>query len=703
MGASTGGTGPGEARPAGPGAGPGATGAPSTGGSVVPGTDVTDRVQGLSELTQLARELSRRDDLYRGLFETMTQGVVYHDADGAVMWANPAAFEMLGLTLEEMIGRTSVDPRWHTVHADGSPFPGEEHPAPIALRTGEAIKGVEMGVFNPQEERVRWLLVSAVPQHTEDGSLRGVFATFEDITLRREAQEALQESLRREQENRFRRAIDALPESVLMAEPVREDGAIVDFAVVYANESVSEIGGRAATELVGRRFTDLWPGITESGLLTNYVRVVETGEPLVLEPLGYRDSIDGRESEGVYDVRVTTLGDDLFLAWRDVTERFQHEAALRESEAALAEAQRIARLGSWEWLGAENRVRFSTEALRICGLEPSQPGLAIAEIAAALHPDDRFLIERIMERVIDGEPFRYETRIVHPTEGTLHVVLAGETRSSRNGGVQSVRGTLQDVTALRTAERALVASRAQLELERQAVETLQRSILPLHIPDVDGADLAAEYLPAASHLAVGGDWYDTFKLPDGRIALTVGDVTGKGVGAAEIMAKLRNAARMATLLVPGPSDVLDALNRFLMVADRHSLATAVFCLYDPAEGTITWTSAGHLPGVVRRADGRTELLEGANGPLLGAIDADYTEAHATLEPGDALILYTDGLVERRNENIDVGIDRLRQAVAGADDASDAHGLCAVALRECLAGVGLADDTCVLALVRCPTS
>lgn len=129
---------------------------------------------------------------YRTLFETIPVGVVYQDASGQITSANPAACRILGLTLDQMRGVTSIDPRWNTVHEDGSPFPGSEHPAMEALRTGQAVTDVIMGVFNPLDERHSWINVSAVPLFNEaTGELEQVYASFQDISHQRDSAEVI--------------------------------------------------------------------------------------------------------------------------------------------------------------------------------------------------------------------------------------------------------------------------------------------------------------------------------------------------------------------------------------------------------------------------------------------------------------------------------------------------------------------------------
>ncbi|MDY0019315.1 MAG: PAS domain S-box protein [Anaerolineae bacterium] len=143
------------------------------------------------------KALRESEDKYRTLFETMAQGVVYQDADGKIISANPAAEQILGLTADQMQGRTSADPGWHTIHEDGSAFPGDMHPAMVALHTGIEVSSTVMGVFNPQRNEYRWITVHAVPQfRPEEDKPYQAYATFEDITERKRAEEALQESHR---------------------------------------------------------------------------------------------------------------------------------------------------------------------------------------------------------------------------------------------------------------------------------------------------------------------------------------------------------------------------------------------------------------------------------------------------------------------------------------------------------------------------
>lgn len=173
----------------------------STGGLVTVLTDLTER--------QRAEEALREsEEKHRALFETMTHGVVYMNGERAIISANPAAERILGLSLDQMQGRTSMDPRWQAIHEDNAPFLASEHPTSIALATGRSVRDVVMGVFNPAEERYRWIRITAIPEvRPGDEHPHRVYAIFEDVTASREAEEALRES-----EAKFRRVLGGMLE-----------------------------------------------------------------------------------------------------------------------------------------------------------------------------------------------------------------------------------------------------------------------------------------------------------------------------------------------------------------------------------------------------------------------------------------------------------------------------------------------------------
>ncbi|MBV9413343.1 MAG: SpoIIE family protein phosphatase [Solirubrobacterales bacterium] len=217
---------------------------------------------------------------------------------------------------------------------------------------------------------------------------------------------------------------------------------------------------------------------------------------------------------------------------------------------------------------------------------------------------------------------------------------------------------------------ALAIRRAQLhEGEHRIAVELQRGLIPKNLPEVRGVDLAASYEVAGLGVEVGGDWYDAFEMPNGRLGIVVGDVTGRGIRAASAMGQLRTLTR-AFALAEGthraPGEALSLLNRHQLALGDDQLFTIVYAVIAP-DGTIEWANGGHPPPLLRSPDSGCAYLEGGNG-LLGVDDKPYDTFRQELAPGSTVVLYTDGLIERRGESLDAGLDRLlNAAAAGPDD------------------------------------
>jgi CheY-like chemotaxis protein/anti-sigma regulatory factor (Ser/Thr protein kinase) len=251
------------------------------------------------------------------------------------------------------------------------------------------------------------------------------------------------------------------------------------------------------------------------------------------------------------------------------------------------------------------------------------------------------------------------------------------------------------------AERAAiaVAHARSYDRERGLVELLQRHLLPDQLPGVDGIELAARYRPSERVARVGGDWYDALVLPHGEIGIAIGDVVGHGIGAAALMSELRSALRAYVLAEPlSPSTALTSLNALAVQTHKEMVATLLYMVIDPERGEAHFASAGHPPPLLIGADGEARYLEHRHAPPLGvAAHSRYEDAAAELAPGATVLLYTDGVVERRGETLDVGLERLQDAALAAPQALDA--LCSQVLRVALNGAGVQDDAALLALRR----
>ena len=244
---------------------------------------------------------------------------------------------------------------------------------------------------------------------------------------------------------------------------------------------------------------------------------------------------------------------------------------------------------------------------------------------------------------------------------------------------------------------AQALDRARLyRAERGIAETLQLSLLPAQLPALERLALAAHYLPGAEGSQAGGDWYDVVELADHRIAIAVGDVVGQGPAAAAVMGQLRSALSTALLQGCGPAEALELLDRFASRLPGALASTAACLVVDGTAGTVCWARAGHPPALLVTPDG-AQLLDGAgSGAVLGAPGRrPYTEGTADITPGATLLLYTDGLVERRGEVLDDGLERVR-AAAARHAAADPVTLTGQLLAEVLADAAQPDDVALIA-------
>ncbi|MFF0416181.1 SpoIIE family protein phosphatase [Kitasatospora sp. NPDC004745] len=494
---------------------------------------------------------------------------------------------------------------------------------------------------------------------------------------------------------------DGLLTPALLLAPVLRGGRVADFAILRVNDLFHDPLGRPRAEVEGSSLLEAYPVAAATGLFAHLLRCHESGaaQPAALLELEFQRGANPLPS--TVRLAVAPLGDRLLLSWQPGPAR----AGAPQQADLLRQAQRLARVAGFEEPAGTGRIGWSEGLHELFGLPPEAAPVPLAHLGRHAHPDD----EPAIRRLVDTVRHRHRSasavfRLVRPDGAQRYTRVIAEPVLDAGGRLAAVRGAYHDVSAQHWTEVALGATRERLaDSEQESAERaelalrLQQAILPTVPPALGpgGLRAAVRYRPAAKKDRVGGDWYDVMPLPDGRVLLAVGDVAGHGVGAATGMVALRHALRALAVTGAGPGRMLEWANTVALGEPGQVTATAVCVLLDPAGGGLHWARAGHLPPIRLGAAG-AEVLPLPHGVLLGALeDAAYEEHTARLDPGDVLLLYTDGLVERRDRPVEESVDQLIRA-AGAPG-PDLEGFLDRLLE--LSPSDTDDDTCLVAVRR----
>lgn len=502
------------------------------------------------------------------------------------------------------------------------------------------------------------------------------------------AAQRVQEAERSELE-RLAGALDVMLDGVGIHRAVRDSvGRIVDFEIEYLNPSAVNLQ-HDRSGIIGRRLRDLLP---DSPLVDRYAEVVETGEPLVLDDVDTVSIGAGPSPTTSVSIRASRLDPErLLLVVRDVSERAALIREIQDANRGFSVAQELARVGNWRYDFTTDRLQWSQELYRICGIaegtalpRPGDGGLFAYE-----HPEDRGRVEAaIASAVTNKEPFSFDVRIIRQSDGDVRdTTTSGIVLTDETGAISTIWGATQDVTERRRAEKVRREMVSQLVQTRLVVAELQQVLLPAEMPEMPGATLTAHYRAANIEEVVGGDWYDAFTGPDGRTFMVVGDVAGHGIGCATLANQLRVSIRVRVQDGRNVSEVLRLTDGEL----DDAFATCWLGAYDCDTRALTVANAGHLPAVLLRS-GECSFIAGHTRPPLGTGSGRPDHFEITLLPGDVVVVFTDGLVERRAESIEHGLERLRDAITEMGDGADPG----LSLITRLA-VDAQDDVCVLTL------
>ncbi|CAL9283424.1 SpoIIE family protein phosphatase [Streptomyces sp. SudanB182_2057] len=489
---------------------------------------------------------------------------------------------------------------------------------------------------------------------------------------------------------------DALPGQAVLLTPLRAaSGEVTDYRIAAATPEATDVFGRTGRDLVGKHLLDNYPAVAGAPLWQGCLRALETGVPYESEPFAYQDAAVPAPVTATYTVRAAPLDEGLVVTWL----RYDPED---RQEQRLADVQRLGNLGWANWNLLTGEIAWAAQTYTVLGRRADQPPLPLERLPDLARPEDtRQLARAIAGLVSRGDPldvpFRTET-----AAGVRHLRMVAEAVTAPDGTPVEVHGFVQDLTAQRSAELALVESeramllqRGTLQAERALAARLQHALLPLPSKPVRLAGLRVEvaYLPAQAGIHVGGDWFSAVELPDCDALFVVGDVAGHGIDSVATMAQLRFTAKGMVSTGSSLTGALERLNQLLLNSrDGQITATMVLARYDPDRHVLAWAQAGHPPPLLVRR-GEVRFLDRPVGILLGATGAPvYESLELRLEPGDRLLLYTDGLVERPGEGLGAGFARLAEAVRahGCGESGSLDALLAAMLAD-----ARRDDVCVL--------
>ncbi len=344
---------------------------------------------------------------------------------------------------------------------------------------------------------------------------------------------------------------------------------------------------------------------------------------------------------------------------------------LERSQDLLDQAQRLAKVGSWEIDLQRDQLRGSPEFYRILEITQElveQHGFRDL-LGELVHPDDLDGVIRVLDQARSDAVTRGVARIRTPSGQEKVLETRVETGTDEDGH-DMLRGSVQDVTEQRRLEKSLAESLAKEEAaarEHAIAEYLQRSLLPERNYDLERLQVATYYRAGVEGTEVGGDWYDVFELGGGRVALVVGDVMGRGVRAASVMGQMRSAVRTLGKLDLSPGEVVEQLDAFVADLEGYQMVTCVYAVFDSIEQTMAYANAGHVPPIVRLPRGDTVWLHATAPPLGAGATAGVTTRQLPLEPDTRVVFYTDGLVEERGQDLDAGIRALEQELLARAD------------------------------------
>lgn len=579
-------------------------------------------------LTQLAaaaldpRHIEVERALFETLFDQVPVGIAIYDTERRYLLVNQAFADYNGIAAGEHVGLRPEEVN-----------PGLRHTVPLlqqrVLDTGEPVVDMLIKTATRATEPGGWRYwsISYARLQTEEGRVLGLTAVATDVTERQKASE--RERLAHER-------------------------------TALLNAASSRVGASLDIDRIAATLADVAvPDFCDAAT----VYLLNAGQK------------PGRATTGTKPVTA--------VAYSTLSRRESAKEALRmHAVATRGHADAPVTSGGTRAQTRRSRLRGSSSSL-----PPIERGTALYECIASGRAQFLALDEPAHHASHAPEADRQGDDAQDNPHSERSIVAPLKARGSLLGAVRFARAKQRDaftLVDLETAEElashaAVAMDNARLYMhERDTALMLQWSLMPQQFDAVDGAQVAFRYRPGAAGAQVGGDWCDVIPLPCRRVAFVVGDVMGSGISAAGMMTQFRTAARTLAQLDLSPALALRELDELGRSMSESHLATCIYAVYDPVVGECVMASAGHPPPVLATSGGGAELIELSPGAPLGVGGQRFEERVLTVEPGCALALYTDGLVEGRDRDIESGIDELLGAISksapvGLGSTADASG------------------------------
>jgi len=447
-------------------------------------------VHDITERKRAEAALRKSEEEYRSLLQSVQVGVVVHGPDTSILFSNPQASQLLGLTPDQMRGKTAIDKAWCFIREDETSMPLEEYPVNQVLATNQPLTDLTLGILRLDREGPTWVQCNAHQDWDTNGNLRQVVVSFADITARKQAEEALQKS-----QARLKAAQSIGKIGDWSFDPVSEMFAFSDeMYVLFERDPL--LGPPTMSEALAcfhpadvEDVKTHFRNVLESGL--NWEHDVQMLLPSSKLTWHHGTGIPCKNADGkVISIKGTT---------QDITARKQAEEALRESLAMLAQTESTAHVGSWAWDVATDTVLWSDELFRIFQLDPGRGAPSFAEQPKLFHPEDMQRLQQAVDIAIaGGAPYELEMRALRTDGAIRHCLARGRVVMNPEGKSPRLFGSLQDITERKQMEE----DRARLSAEVRAQARQMAQILATVPTGVLLLDAAGQILQANT-VAVG--------------------------------------------------------------------------------------------------------------------------------------------------------------------------------------------------------